>query len=157
MTDIVPQQRWKQLENERDHEYAWFKAYLELGDTRTPAKAARRCGVPIEMVKAAANAHLWNPRALAYDAALVQLVELFDPDEQQALATQFAAGELMLRLAFKALESKNPALLNMKDITALLDKGAENMRRGAGVADIKVSHDTTKRVQDALEDWFGTP
>lgn len=166
MTDIVPHDDqvidglvarpvWEQRTGESNHEYAWFVKYAELGDTREVTRAARLCGVPVKMLRVAAAKNAWDDRCRAYDSAVVAITSAIQPREDEALATQYAAGMVMLRMGFEAIKLKNPALLKVKDIRELLQFGSEMVRRGAGVADLKVQHDVVERVAQDLELLLG--
>jgi hypothetical protein len=166
MTDIVPHADqaidslvarpvWEQRTGESNHEYAWFVKYAELGETREITRAARLCGVPVKMLRASASKHAWDDRCRAYDATVVAITSAIQPREDEALATQYAAGQIMLRLGLEAIKLKNPALLKVRDIQALLQAGSEMVRRGAGVADLKVQHDVVQRVTEDLELLLG--
>lgn len=166
MTDLVPHDDqaidalvarpiWEQRTGETPHEYAWFVKYAELGETREIMRAARLCGVPVKMLRSAAAKHAWDDRCSAYDAAVVAITKAIEPEESEALATQYAAGMVMIRLGFEAIKLKNPALLKIKDIGQLLQLGSEMVRRGAGVADLKVQHDVVQRVAEDIELLFG--
>jgi hypothetical protein len=166
MTDIVPHDDhaidsltarpvWEQRTGETNYEYAWFVRYAELGETREIARAARLVGIPVKLLRAAAAKHAWDDRCRAYDATVVAITSAIQPREDEALATQYAAGQIMLRLGLEAIKLKNPALLKVRDIQALLQAGSEMVRRGAGVADLKVQHDVVQRVTEDLELLLG--
>lgn len=152
---LVPKPPWEQLREEANHEYAWFCRYAELGETRTLEQTARFMGVPLKLVRKAATLHGWDARCAAYDATVIEITKAINPTEDEALATQYAAGMLMLRLGFEAIKLKNPTLLKVKDIQAMLQAGSEMVRRGAGVADLKVQHDVVERVAEDLELLLG--
>lgn len=145
------QSPWEQRTRETKFEYAWFVRYAELGPERTLERAARQCGVPIKGVREAARANDWEARAKAFDAAVIEIQKAVIPDESEALAIQYQAGTEMLKLGLRAIQVKNPALIRVKDIAMLLKEGAEMVRRGAGVADLKIKHDVVQRVAEDLE------
>lgn len=151
---MEPIVEWDKRQHETAAEYSWFQRYVEVGYTRTPARAAARCGISTELCKQAAMDHDWKMRAAAYDQFVEQLraQHVEDGDEQSALAMQYAAGEMMLRMGINALSLKNISLLKIKDIQAMTTQGAEMMRRGAGVADLKVDHTTTSRIDTMWQD-----
>lgn len=155
MTEIVPKVAWEQRSDESAAEHAWFHAFLELGDKRTVAKAAKRCGVATAVLKEASIKHDWKNRAEVYDKELQKLATTMIADETEALAVQWEAGRMLLKFGITALEYRNPHLLKMKDIRDVITSGAEMVRRGAGVADLKVDHTTTKRVQDMFDVLLG--
>lgn len=146
---------WEQRSYESDHQYAWFVKYAELGEGRTLEKTAKLQGVPVKLVRQAALSHVWAERAAAFDKTVVAIQKAVSPDETEALALQYGAGMMMLRLGLSAIQIKNPALLKVKDIKALLEAGSEMVRRGAGIADLKVEHDVVQRVQADLELLLG--
>lgn len=151
--DVAPV--WERHQHEGAHEYAWFVRYAELGEGRSLEKTAKLQGVPVALVRKAAQTHAWTDRAAQFDATVVSIQQAVAPDETEALATQYAAGLVMLKLGFSAIQLKNPALLKVKDIRELLQFGSEMVRRGAGVADLKVEHDVVQRVQSDLELLLG--
>lgn len=146
---------WEQRQHEGAHEYAWFVRYAELGEGRTLEKTAKLQGVPVALVRKAAERHGWPERAAAFDATVVSIQQAVTVDETEALAVQYGAGMMMLKLGLQAIQIKNPALLKVKDISQLLQMGSEMVRRGAGVADLKIEHDVVKRVQSDLELLLG--
>lgn len=146
---------WYQLPTERDMQYAWFSSYAELGAQRTLASAARRTGTPIAAVREAATLHRWDERVAAYDAAVIEVSKTVAVDDAEALATQFAMGQVMLRLAIQGIQAKNPSLLKLKDIITLMTEGSEMMRRGAGVADMKTETTVIQRVENEFRDLLG--
>lgn len=152
---LVPTAAWQQRSGETAAQYAWFQRYVELGDERSPELAAKRCGVSVSVIRDAAMQHDWADRASKYDAAQRDAAALLVGDESEALAAQYAAGMIMLRLGINALALKNPALIKTQQATTLVEKGAEAVRRGAGVADLKVDHQTTKRVESLIDDLLG--
>lgn len=154
-TALDLQPAWEQRGRESQYEYAWFVRYAELGTERTLEKAARLLGMPIKGVREAARAHDWDVRAYAYDQTVVEITKAVTPSEDEALSIQYGAGMMMLKLGLSAIQIKNPALLKMKDIQALLQMGSEMVRRGAGVADLKVQHDVVQRVAEDIELLFG--
>lgn len=155
MSDLEPRVSWSQAHGESQAEHAWLMQYIDLGETRTPSKAARRCGVSVALVKAAAAKWAWKRRAADFDAAVKVNHREWVADEKEALYTQYMVGRLMLTLAAKGLDTKNPTLFDMKIIRPLLQEGAELMRRGAGVADIKISHETRDNVEESFRRLLG--
>lgn len=155
MTDVVPTAPWEQRSDEPNAQYAWFVAFMELGEQRSPERAARRCGVALVEVRKAFTRFDWQVRATSYDTAVHRFAAELVTDERDALAAQYAAGMMMLKMGVTALKYKNASLLKMKDIRELLSFGSEMARRGAGVADMKVDHQTTSRVEAMLADILG--
>jgi hypothetical protein len=137
-------------------EYAWFSRYAELGpEVREHLKVARLCGVPVKLIRQAAQQHDWASRAAAYDRVVVEVSSHIDVDETEALAMQYAVGIAMMRLGVKAVQLKNPALIRMKDIRELMQQGAEMARRGAGIADLKIEASTQHRIESQFLDLLG--
>lgn len=155
MSALEPIRPWDRQSGESNHEYAWFTKYCELGESRSEQLVAKRCGVPVSMVRTTATKHSWALRAAPYDAAVSELAAILEMDEGEALHAQYTAGMLMLRMGLTALKYKNPALLKMKDIRELMQFGSEMARRGAGVADMKIDHTTTRRVDEMWADLLG--
>lgn len=155
MSELEPRAPWDRADGESEAQHAWLHAYLQLGSDRTPSKAARRCGVPVKLVKEAASTWGWARRAADYDAAVIDVSRAIVMDEKEALATQYAVGHIMLSLGARALELKNPALMNMATIQALLREGSELVRRGAGVADMKITHETVQNIEGAFNRLLG--
>lgn len=111
--------------------------------------------MPVKGVRAAAREHDWDARAAAYDATVIEIQKAVSPSEDEALAIQYGAGMMMLKLGLKAIEIKNPSLIKVKDAQALLREGSEMVRRGAGVADLKVQHEVVDRVFEDIELLLG--
>lgn len=155
MTDVVPKQPWERITGETEAQHAWFKRFVEVGEGRTVDRAAKACGVPVGPVRRAAELNDWAARAKAYDAAVIELRDVLELDETEALHAQYAAGRIMAQLGLTALQYKNPALVPIAQIKDLILNGAEMMRRGAGIADLKVDHSTTHRVESILDDLLG--
>lgn len=155
MSEIVPHILWEQRVEESDAEYAWFKIFLELGESRTIPRAAKRLGLSTQLCNQTALNHDWRNRTRSYDIAVKDFASTLIADESEALAAQYAAGMMMLHMGVTALKHKNPSLLKMKDIREMLQFGSEMARRGAGVADLKVDHTTTKRVDDMFAALLG--
>ena len=151
--DIVlsAQPAWERRPRESRFQYAWFVRFAELGEQRTVEKAAKLCGVPVKQLREAARDHDWDMRAGEYDKVIIAMQEAVSPSEDEALAIQYAAGTMLLKLAVKGIETLDPSMLRIKDITVLLKEGSEMVRRGAGVADLKVQHDVVERVQSDIE------
>jgi len=155
MDQLVARPVWEQRTGEPNHEYAWFVRYAELGEGRTLDRTAKLQGIPIKLVRNASTKHSWDARCAAFDEAIVSVRIAISADEAEALAMQYAAGMMMLRLGIEAIKLKNPALLKVKDTRELLQFGSEMVRRGAGVADLKVEHDVVRRVAEDLELLLG--
>lgn len=156
MSELVPHEPWQRRSDESAAEYAWFQRYIELVPSdRSEQKAARRCGVPVKLVRAAATKHDWKQRAAEYDEFVAQARSVLIADESEALEAQFRVGLLMLDIGMRAIAEKNPSLIKMTQAQQLIERGAENVRRGAGVADLKVDHQTTARVEGMLKDLLG--
>ena len=155
MSEVEVRAAWDRAHGESEAEHAWLMQFCELGAQRTPTKVARRCGVPVKLVKDAASKWGWSRRALAYDAAVHAAGQAALGDGSEALALQYEVGRRMLAIGATAVQLKNPALMNMNQIQKLLTEGAEMVRRGSGVADIKVDINTQKSVEDLVQDLLG--
>lgn len=149
--ELEPRPPWQQLEHERDYEYAWFVRYAEQHGNRSLEQVSAFCGVPLKLVERAAATHGWDTRVKAFDATVKRVSDTIQVNDKEALATQYMIGEAMLKLGIQAFQLKNPSLIKMKDIHALLQSGAEMMRRGAGVADLTIEQ---RNAQDRIEHTF---
>jgi len=131
-----------------------FKAYCELGPARTIEDVSSRFGCAVSRVKHASGKHDWAARASEYDVALRDVSAITIADGERALHMQYAIGEAMLGLGINALRMKNPSMIRMKEIHKLIETGGELMRKGAGLADMKVDIETVDRVKDAVADFI---
>lgn len=145
------QPAWEQRPRESKFQYAWFARYAELGPERTVEQAAKLCGVPVKQLRLAQRDHDWDVRAGEYDATVVEIQKAISPSETEALAIQYAAGTMMLKLAVKGIATLDPNMLRIKDIQGMLREGSDMVRRGAGIADLKVDHNIVERVQSDIE------
>jgi len=148
---LEPTPQWSQKFGESDHAYAWFVRYAELHDQRSLEKVGRYCGVPIAMVRKAAEQHAWDSRVCSFDETVSSVSSSVVIDDSEALAMQFAVGKAMVRLGVEGVKLKNPALLKVRDLLTLMQQGSEMMRRGAGVADLTIEQRTA---QDRVEATF---
>lgn len=155
MTEIEPRAAWDRAHGESEAEHAWLLRFCELGSQRTPTKVARRCGVPVKLVKDAASKWGWTRRAAEYDQAVRDVGRIAMKDEQEALQIQYEVGKELLRIGASAASLKNPALMNMNMVLKMLTEGAELVRRGAGVADIKVDMNTQRSVEELFQNLLG--
>lgn len=153
--ELEPRPIYSQREGENDQQYAWFRQYYELGDTRTLPRAAMRCGVSRSLVERAAREHDWDIRSQQLDRDASHVAKTMIRDEDEALALQYAVGHVMIRMGMTALQAKNPALLDMKTVTALIQQGVEHTRRGAGAADMVISLDQRRSIQQQFADFLG--
>lgn len=153
--DVSPAPLWERRTGETEFEYAWFVRYAELGETRTMQDTSKRLGISVVTIRDAAKRWGWEERARAYDAQVIAITLAINPEESEALAVQYAAGMLMLRVGFDAMKLKNPALMKVKDIRELLQFGSEMVRRGAGVADLKIEHNVIDRVAENIDLLLG--
>lgn len=147
---------WQQRPGETPAKYAWFQRYLEMGSGRTIQRVAKRCGARLDLVNKAASAHEWAIRAAEYDAATRGIVlDYANSDSEQALAMQRAVGKAMLDMGFTALHFKNPAMIRMSGVEKLLKEGVEQIRRGSGVADLKIEQaQAIDNIEKELGMWF---
>jgi len=150
--DLEP---WKQQQGEKDHEHAWLTMFCDMGNMRSVEAVANRCGVSYARVLAAAERHGWSPRAAAFDDAVARVTQNIMLSDDEALGAQYLAGRAMVHLAIKGLQTKNPSLLKMAQLQSMLKDGSEMMRRGAGIADIRVEHETQERVTKHLDGILG--
>lgn len=156
MDDLVPHEdNFLQITDETDQEYAWFKRYCEIGADRTTAKVAAFMGVPASVTRSAASRHHWNSRVGAYDQARIDAAQTLVADQSQALEAQYAAGMIMMQLGIDAIKIKNPGRMSVKNIAMLLTEGGALVNKGAGLADVVVDVNTTKRVEDHILELFG--
>lgn len=158
MTDVEPLEvhaPWEKRQFEPVHQYAWFVRYAELGAERTLEQTSKLQGVPVALVRQAAASHGWERRAAAYDVAVADAVKAVVIDEDEALAMQYAVGKAMLRLGIEAIKVKNPAMMKIREALTILTSGTEMMRRGAGVADLKIEKDVQHRIQSEVLDLLG--
>jgi len=146
---------WKQQQGEKDHDHAWFTMFCDMGEMRSIEAVARRCGASEARVLAAAERGDWSRRAAAFDSAIVSVTQNLMLSDDEALGAQYLAGRAMVQLAIKGLQTKNPSLLKMSQLQSMLKDGAEMMRRGAGVADVRVEHSTQERVTSHLDGILG--
>lgn len=150
--DLQIAEPWRQREGEADHEYAWFKRYAELGKhRRSLPKTSAELGVPLRMISDAASLRDWKARTAAYDDAIERIAGQAAPNDEAALARQYAIGMAMMDLGIEVIKLKNPALIRTKEGLQLLEHGAEMARRGAGVADLTVEQ---RSAQDRVERMF---
>lgn len=154
---IEPRVEWEQRATESPAQYAWLQQYLNLGPQRSAQRTATRCGVPLKIVKEAMAQHDWRMRADAYDNYITKLRThaLDNVDEQLALQAQYEAGRMMMEIGVHGLQSKNANMLKVKQLMDMVFHGAEAMRRGSGVADMKIDHTTTSRIDDLWQDVLG--
>lgn len=157
MGELVPQPAWARRRGEHEHHYAWFVHYAELGPTREIGRAASLCGVPTHMLEEAAAKNDWDARVAPYDEAVISLQQAVAPDSEEALAMQYHAGRMVMRLGIDALKLKSPNLIGVKEAITMVGEGAEMTRRGAGVADINVNIDVVTRIEQDVELLLGVP
>lgn len=157
--DLEIAEPWRQRAEEPDHEYAWFKRYAELGKhRRSIPKTSAELGVPQRMIEEASKKRDWSARTAAYDRAIEQVAGAASPNDEAALARQYAIGMAMMDLGIEVIKLKNPALIRTKEGLQLLEHGAEMARRGAGVADLTVEQRSAQeRVESIFRDLLERP
>lgn len=145
---------WNQQAGESASQYAMFKAYCDAGHAGTYQDVANRFGCALSRVESVAVKNNWDSRVSAYCIELNNISTITVADGERALQMQYKIGEALLGLGINALQLKNPSMIRMKEIHKLIETGGEMMRKGAGLADMKVDIETVDRVKDAVADFI---
>lgn len=152
---IEPRAAWEQLPDETDADYGWFITYLELGDDRTLAKTARRAGVRKAAVERAASSFNWSQRCMAWKRDTQSVLAGAERDEEAVHDAEWHAGVSLIRLAVRGFNGKNPELMDVKSLTAILKEGIELARRGSGAADMVIAVEDRRNIEGQFADFLG--
>lgn len=113
---------WDRQPDETARRYSQFRAYLDLGRTRTLAESSRTLALSAAYVRNLAAAHRWRDRAAAYDrhgdlladAAWLEERRQAARDDARTLAKAAAIVEA-------ALDAIDPTDIRVPDLIRLLD------------------------------------
>jgi len=113
---------WDRQPDETARRYSQFRAYLDLGRTRTLAESSRTLALSAAYVRNLAAAHRWRDRAAAYDrhGDLLADAEWLEERRQAARddARTLAKAAAIVEAALDAID---PTDIRLPDLIRLLD------------------------------------